>query len=74
MAHHYTLLTNDLTGEAQSHDQLLQKETTSSRSDSIGFSILQSLHRDVVILMLCKAVRMFGFGFLSVMVNVLTLF
>lgn len=37
-------------------------------SDLLGFGVIVSLHRDAKILILCKTVRMFGFGFLSVMV------
>ena len=43
-------------------------------SDVLGFHVLKSLHRDAIILMLCKTVRMFGFGFLSVMVRMFTFF
>ena len=42
---------------------------SSERSDWIGLNVLRTLHRDAVILMLCKTVRMFGFGFLTVMVR-----
>ena len=40
-------------------------------SDLLGLDVIESLHRDAKILILCKTVRMFGFGFLSVMVWVL---
>lgn len=40
-------------------------------SDLLGLEVIESLHRDAKILILCKTVRMFGFGFLSVMVWVL---
>jgi hypothetical protein len=34
----------------------------------LGFEVLQTLQRDAIILILCKCVRMYSFGFLAVMV------
>ena len=38
-------------------------------ADLLGTDVLTSLHTDAKLLILCKTVRMFGFGFLSVMVR-----
>lgn len=39
-------------------------------SDLLGFEVLRTLHRDAKLLILCKVVRMFSFGFLAVMLVV----
>lgn len=74
MAPQYALVPSDLAGKAQSQVKQEQKATSPGISDLIGFTVLLSLHRDAFILLLCKSVRMFGFGFLSVMVNISTSF
>lgn len=65
MAPAYKLLSSAAADESKE----VQRAASSERSDWIGLNVLRSLHRDAVILMLCKTVRMFGFGFLTVMVK-----
>jgi MFS family permease len=47
-------------------EELLQRPVRSV----LGFEVLQTLHRDAILLILCKCVRMYSFGFLAVMLVV----